>query len=543
MMVDEFEQQELSEQEREEMRRAEPEIGNITEYVPPGPIAQAYLNDAALTTFCMGPVGGGKTTTMLIKRVKSGAQQGIGRDGWARDRALVLRKTWRTAKNTVLRSWKEWFPENYAGSDWVGGEDRPATHTLRFQSEREGSLNPFKVEMETDFRGLDDNSIDEILKGAEYSRIILDETDQFSRGILETCEERVGRYPRLSDLADGQHRIKQVTGAFNAADKTNFLHEILVEHPSSNRKLHVQPAGLLVDWNEDGSISRAIVNPQAENLSRLDADYYTSKANTWEDWRVRRFILNEWGYSRDGLPVFVADFRPNLHVAKTIIPPNPELPLIIGADGSTAGLRPAGVFLQPDGAGFLNVIMTVNPGHGYGAARFWEMMKDVQDTYFRGCRDVEIWADPASQYGGDREGGQLSFRDIGQEIMGRAIRIPFGGSNEIGLRLDCIKAELRHVVQGDARRLRISPHSSNKQLINDFQSAYCYRKRPVGAPTNWETTPIKNEASDRVDALQYAVGGFRRVQGGRSLVSEKKFGQSSKTSWNGRSNSYDVHRL
>jgi len=408
---------------------------------------------------------------------------------------------------------------------------------------RFGSLNPVKVEMETDFKGLDDTSIDEILKGAEYSRIILDESDQFSLNVLETCEERVGRYPRLGDLADGQKRTRQVLGAFNAPDKNNYLHGTLVEQPAANRKLFTQPAGLIVDWASDGTIARVRVNPEAENLLRLDADYYTAKAQTWEDWRLRRFVLNEWGYSRDGLPVFVQDFREHLHVAKQIIAPNPHLPLIIGADGSTAGLRPAGVFLQPDGAGYLNWLMTVAPGHGYGAARFWELMKETQDVFFRGCTDVEIWADPASQYGGDREGGQLSFHEFGMEIMKRPIRIPFGGSNEIGLRLETMRSELKTVVQGDGRRLRISPHPSNKIVINGFAAGYRFKKRPPGAPTAWEPVPEKNEYSDPMDAGQYAIGGYRRIQGARSLGQGKGGDARVQSGWTQRRNDFDVHKM
>jgi hypothetical protein len=544
--MDDLEPEDLSELERDALRDLEPEVSSLTTWEPPGPTSQEFLNSTALTKFMMGPVGGGKTTTMSLSRVHDGAGQGVCKDGWVRDRALTLRKTWRTAKGTVVRSWREWFPTNYPGGTWTGGEDRPATHVLRFIDEtRFGSLNPVKVEIETDFKGLDDNSIDEILKGSEYSEIDLDEADQFSLHVLETCEERVGRYPRLTDLADGQKRTRRVKGAFNAPDKNNYLHDILVAHPKDNRVLYTQPPGLLVDWAADGTIVRARVNPEAENLHRLDADYYTAKAQTWEDWRVRRFILNEWGYSRDGLPVFVQDFREHLHVAKQIIAPNPNLPLIIGADGSTAGLRPAGVFLQPDGAGFLNVIMSVVPAGKCGAVQFWELMKETRDVFFRDCSNVEIWSDPASEYGGHSEAGLMSFMEFGTIIMKQAVRVPFGGSNEVNLRLDTVREELRTVVQGDARRLRISPHASNKHLINGFASGYRYQKRPAGLPgAEWDDKPDKkNGFSDVHDALQYAIGGWRRIQGARSLGQGKGGDARVSSGWTQRRNDFDVHKM
>ena len=535
----------LSEDERLELYGLEPgHGGDLTVWQAPGADSLAFLNDAvSLSTFLMGPVGQGKTTTMCLKRVKDGAGQGICHDGWVRDRALVLRKTWRTAKATILKSWHGWFPRGYAGSSFTGGEDRPATHVLRFQTpNRAGSLNPVKVELETDFMGLDDNDIEVLLRGRAYSRIIFDETDQFSLEAIQEGESRVGRYPDMKDLAQDERRTKQVTGAFNAPDKSNYLFDMLVENRRITRTLHAAPAGLKVIWNADGSIASATLNPAAENLNMLDPDYYTKLALSWEDWKVRRLILNEWGYSRDGLPVFVAEFREHLHVAKEIIDPNPRLPLIIGVDGSTNGLRPAGVFLQPDGAGFLSVVRTFAPGTGYGAARFWENVKALVDAEWHGCNEIEIWADPASQYGGDKEGGQLSFHEFGEVIMGRAVRIPFGGSNEIALRLDTVRRELMTVVQGEARRLRISPHVSNRPLIHGFASAYRFKRRPVGAASQWETSPEKNEASDPMDALGYGVGGFRRVTA-RALVEDRRgpVERSRSGSWGNGRRDFDVH--
>lgn len=535
----------MTEDERLELYGLEPEIADLLVWEAPGPDSLAFLNDtASLSTFLMGPVGQGKTTTMCLKRVADGSDQGICQDGWVRDRALVLRKTWRTAKATILKSWHGWFPRNYPGSSFTGGEDRPATHILRFEDKlREGSLNPVRVEMETDFMGLDDNNIEVLLRGRQYSRIILDETDQFSLEAIEEAESRVGRYPDMKDLAAGQVRTKQVTGAFNAPDKSNYLHDMLVENRKATRLLHAAPPGLVVEWNSDGTMARCVVNPLAENLGMLDPDYYTKLAASWEDWKVRRLILNEWGYSRAGLPVFVAEFREHLHVAKKLIEPNPRLPLIIGADGSTAGLRPAAVFLQPDGAGFLNVIQTFAPGQGYGAVRFWENVRAIFDAEYRGCSEVEIWVDPASRFGSDREGGQLSFHDFGETIMGKPVRIPFNGSNEIALRLDAVRRELMTVVQGEARRLRISPHPSNKIIIQGFASGYRFKRRPPGASSQWESVPDKRaECSDPIDALQYGIGGFRRITA-RSLVEEARGNRPTASSggWGNGRKDFDVH--
>jgi hypothetical protein len=509
----------------------DPGVDNITVYVPPGPDSQRFLAERTPTKFLMGPVGGGKTTTLAFDRIMDGAAQGCAKDGWVRDRALVLRRSWRTAKRTVLKSWQEWFPKGYAGSTWTGGEDRPAVHVLRF----EDPIRKCKIELETEFMGLDDNNIDQILRGSPYSRIWLNEADQFSKDIVEECEGRIGRYPRMDDLAEGERRRKSLNGDFNAPDKTNYLNDLLIEHPRPGRVLHMQPPGLLVTWNADGTLADYRINPAAENLSKLDPDYYTSKAATWEEWRVRRLILNEWGYSREGLPVFVKEFVERLHVAPKIIAPERGLPLIIGVDVSTGGLRPAAVFMQPDSSGQLRVIETVAPGHGYGAVRFFEIVLATMESGYRGVPYIEVWTDPAAQYGGDREGGSLAAIETGSVILGVPLRVPAGGSNEIGLRLDAVRGELNTVVEGERRRLIISPHPSNRILIAGLASGYRFKKRPPQAPTTWEALPEKNEYSDPLDAMGYGVLGLRRTMPHTLARDGQRWaaGERSKSGWSG----------
>jgi hypothetical protein len=505
----------------------EPEIERLTEYVPAGPVSQTYINATDNTCFLMGPVGGGKTTAVAFKRVADGAEQGVACDGWVRDRCLVLRKTWRVAKVTVLESWLEWFPKDMPNSSWVGGEDRPATHTLRFEDPRRG----VKIELETMFAGLNDHRIEEVMRGFPASRIWLNEVDQFSKDIVTVCEERVGRYPKKDTLAEGQRRTSQVLGDFNAPDKTNYLFELLVEQPTAGRRLYEQPPGLIVEWGADGTLASWRNNPEAENLSRLDDDYYTKKARDWEEWRVRRFILNQWGYSRDGLPVFLQQFVERLNVAPHPIEPDRNLGLLIGVDFSTGGLRPAAVFMQPTSLGELRVVEGVEPGHGTGATRFSEMVNAVIETRYRGVPWIEVYADPASQYGADREQGQLTACEILSTVLGIPVRMPAGGSQEIQLRLSAIGSALKKVIDGERRRLVINP--AYKAMIQALASGYCFRRRPPGSPTDWEPIPVKNEASDRVDAMGYGIIGFDKLQPTNVARNDRQQGERIAGAWSG----------
>lgn len=222
---------------------------------------------------------------------------------------------------------------------------------------------------------------------------------------------------------------------------------------------------------------------------------------TQEDWFVRRFVHNEFGYSRDGKPV-LPSFRRELHVSARPIPVDQNLVTLIGLD---AGLHPAAIIAQVTPRGQIRLTDELYLGHGYGADRFGEALLDLLTR--RGYptltgRTVRAWADPAAQYGADREGGELAWIETMGAVLGIPVGVPI--SNELSLRIGAVSQELRHMLDDGGARLVISPHL--KRVIRALSSAYRYKKRLDG---QYEPTPEKNEASHLMDALQYLVLGYR----------------------------------
>lgn len=495
---------------------------DTTTFVPPGPVGREFLNDPMISSFIMGPVGGGKTVVCAMKRILAATMMPPTRDGWRKCRWAVVRDTYRAAQKSVLQSWQQWFHKDYPGSTWTGGDDRPAVHTLRFQME-DGT----KLEAVTEFIGLNGNRIESVLRGQEFSGGWLNEVDTLDAAAISYMEnQRIGRYPAKRELAEGAQRHKQLIGDFNAPDRDNYLFALLEENPNPLRRLHKQPAGLV-----RVAPGKYIPNPMAENMAALDADYYLNIAAREEDWYIRRFVMNEFGYSRAGLPVHNDYFDDAIHVARDVIAPNPRMPLIIGLDGSTAGLRPAAVFMQPTGEGSLDVVEEVVPGQGYGASRFAELVLAQLQSNFRRVPDILAWSDPASQYGGDKEGGQLAWLDIVSNIIGVPIQVPFGGSNEISLRLEAVRAELRP--GGKRPPMRISPNCV--MIVRGFASGYRYKKLPPTARTKFDVLPEKNEYSDPLDALGYGIGGYRGHRGViKAATSNAYAGDRDRKGWLGQ---------
>jgi hypothetical protein len=468
-------------------------------FIPPGPVAEAFLNATNLTSFIMGPVGAGKTVACAFKRIYAATLAPTCLDGWKRCRWVVVRSTYRDAEKTVLASWQQWFHKGYPGSSWGGGNDRPVTHTLRFRLP-----SGERIEAITEFIGLNGMTVEAKLRGYEISGAWLNEADTLDEDALRYVEQRTGRYPMRDMLPAEARRMRTVIGDFNAPDVDNWVYQVFIERQSENRKLFTQPSGM---------------SPDAENTEKLEPGYYEQMIADNEDWFVRRFVYNQFGYSRDGKPVYDT-FNAAVHVAARPLDFDPNLDLLVGLDGGGGTLNPAAVYGQIHAGWQLHIIGELVPGHGYGPSRFGELLDaDISDR-FPGVRKIRPWADPASEYGGDKEGGQLAWIEIVRELIGVPILIPFAGSNEIALRLDAVKREL--MTDGTTPNMLISPVC--KLLIRGFASKYRYKKRPLGASTTYEPVPDKNDASHPHDALQYLVGGIR----GRTAIVRSAIGRASR---------------
>lgn len=452
----------------------------LTHYIPPGPVSQRFILDDFGSPIIMGPVGSGKTTACAFKRIRAARLMPPDRNNLRRCRWIVVRDTFRTAEKTVLTSWKEWFQKGYPGSDWTGGNDRPVVHTLRFRCDDDTI-----VEAITEFIGLNGQTVEQRLRGYEISGAWLNEADTMDEAGLTYLEQRTGRYPPLRDMPSGVEPHKQVIGDMNAPNEDNYTFEAYVENPAPGRTLYCQPSGRSAD---------------AENLENLRTDYYQRIIDTEEDWYVRRFVDNEFGYSRDGKPVY-SRFDRQKHVANGPLQPVAGLPLLIGMD---AGLHPAAIFAQPMPSGQLRLLDEVVPGQGYGPERFGVLVKQRIEMRYPLVSTISAWADPSTMYGADREGGQLAWIETMGHILGIPVQVPAGGSNEIVLRIKAVSEELKPDLDAKVPQILICP--TLKQLIRGFASKYRYKKRNDGS---YDVEPEKNDASHVHDALQYLVLGFR----------------------------------
>lgn len=451
------------------------------DWVPPGPVAASFMESLSPISAIMGPVGSGKTTAALAKiPFMAQRQRPSPRDGIRRHKHLVIRDTFTDLTRTIFPSWWTLFPKDVG--DWVGGP--PARHILKFSDE----YGP--IHLQVDFMGLGDDRIENLLRGYEGTGFYANEADLLDYSAIDFMFSRMGRYP---SALDGSCTWRGGWMDFNAPEEDHWLYQLLVEkiipesepeRPAQGFEFFVQPGGL---------------EPGAENRHNLPADYYDRMLGTMPDWRARRLIHNQWGYSRDGRPVY-PEFRDAVHVSPVPLEPVRGLPIGIGMD---AGGTPAAAFGQFLPTGQFRILDEIATGPGTGPKRFGQMILDKVSARFRG-HDLFGWADPSAQYGGDATG---TDRDWLATVRGvTKIRFRPAPTNSPAMRQEAMRTPLARMVEGQPSFL-LCPRC--RHLRKAFNSGYHFRRiRVNGASGRFDDKPSKNEWSHVAEAAEYlALGG------------------------------------
>lgn len=444
---------------------------------PPGPVAEAFRDSNARVRAIMGPVGSGKTSTCLFEVIPRTLLQPISPiDGERHAKFAFVRDTYRNIEKTLLRSWLDWFPKTMG--KFTGGGNDPSLHELRLilpQGGRDIALN-----IRVEFIALGDNSVEHVMRGWEGTGVYLNELDGLPEEVLSFVLGRCGRYPPKRHGGCGWHGV---WADFNAPDTDSWVYKTFVEDKPADFEFFRQPSGL---------------SNHAENKDKLPPRYYEDQMKNQPDWYVRRFIKNEFGYSRDGLPVYADEFADAMHVAATAIEPA-DLPIVVGAD---AGLTPAAVVGQQMPNGQWRVLDELCT-RGMGARRFGEELARLLARGYRGL-PATGWCDPAAAHGHDKEAGEASWIQIVSQVTGIAFKP--APTNKLIPRLEAVRLPLTRLIDGQQPGLLISP--TCKVLRKGFNASYRYRRVQVGGGARYANEPDKTQEASHVhDGLQYMLSG------------------------------------
>lgn len=465
------------------------------DYKPYGATLEAFMASNALVRGLMGPVGGGKTRCCISEIIRRAQAQEPDEYGVRRFKCVAVRHTYRQLEDTTIPDWKAAFSDPVSGKlvlgKWRGGAGgEPATHTFNLRLP-DGTFLAFEMS----FRAIGDNNIESFCRGLAVTMVWLNEADTLPYELFLGLLDRVGRFPMSDKL---RATWCGMICDFNAPNVKNWCYDVFVRSLPEGWAFFRQPSGL---------------SAQAENLPVVGSDFYRTKVIGRPEWWVRRFVKNQFGFSREGKPVY-PEFDETVHVYRGNLFGNRGFDsfskIYVGLDG---GRTPTAVFVQAlqDGR---KAVLREFCCKDMGADDFGRALRDFIAREFQDHDDFMFIGDPAM--GNPSEGNDTDALTIIGGHLG--VKVRAAATNKLTPRLEGVRQTLLTVV-GDGRELMV--HESCHTLIDGFMSDYRFRKiTRAGDSDYYDEEPDKHaDSSHPHDCLQYVI---LEVKGYRQVLGRKK---------------------
>lgn len=468
-------------------------------YRPDGKVLARFLRDRSHVSIIRGPIGSGTSSASCMKIYMLAMEQRRGPDGRRRSRWAVVRNSYPELKNTTIKTWLYWFPEELYGRFFW---DKPMHHELRIGD----------VELDVIFLALDQDDDVRKLRSLELTGAWFNELEYIDKPIFDEAESRTGRYPAM---AEGGASWDGIIADLNAPNEDHWLPMMTQEvpfpddMPEDERAMlrwpkswsyFVQPPALVEVMAPDGkSIAGYADNPVAENGRWLKPGFYqeklAGKSKSWIDSR----LMNRITLFIEGNKVWPM-FRIETHVSPGRLVVNKSYLLCVGLD---FGRRPAAVIMQS----INNRVYVLAEFRGYdqGAATFAPRLKAFLQQRFPGLGCV-FWGDPKGQDKGqgDERTAYEVFASHGMMVQAAPVK-----NNNLEARLGAVENLLNAMTDGLPRFI-MDPQGC-PTLRAGMAGRYCTKKDA----TTGKIEPIKDKYSDVADALQYGVLGLGE---GRRMV-------------------------
>lgn len=416
----------------------------------------------------LGPIGGGKTTGVLMKTLKLAHEQSPNADGDRKTRWGVARNTRPQLRDSVLKTVFDWLPPD--GKRIIWRESDMALH-LNLPLP-DGTT----VKSEYLFRPLDTAEDAQRLLSVEYTGVWLSEFREIPLQLLTDALSRTGRYP---SMADGKGATWYgVLGESNMPVRGSEWYTYLELERPEHCEVLKQPSAL---------------SPLAENLEFLPPDYYSTLMNGATARWIQAHIKCEYPDSLDGKAVYAESFDTSRHVSKTPLRPMHDTLVLMGVD---QGRSPAAVFCQVDGAGRLRLLGELHASD-CGMDKFArQYIRPYVVANFAGLPLLAV-IDPAGRTKNDVN--DVTPFDTLQKYGFKVITAP---TNQVERRIEAVE---RFLLAHDG--FLACPRSAPK-AIEGLANSYRFKLKTNGEP---EDRPEKRHPiSDLQDALQYValqVGG------------------------------------
>lgn len=402
----------------------------------------------------MGPFGSGKSSACVIEILRRGMAQKPSPDGIRRSRWAVIRNSMPQLRDTTIRTFMEWIPEEHFGRYYRTTHDYVITKIPG-------------VHLEINFRALDRPEQVSNLLSAEYTGAWFNEVREIPWSLVDAMMGRVGRYPKASDVPGYWYGIIADT---NPPDDLSAFYKYFEEDRPDNAEIFKQPSGL---------------SDEAENIPFLQKNYYPNLAAGKSRDFVDAYVHGKYTFLTEGAPVF-PEYNDSIHCQEVEATPGVKL-----HRGWDFGLTPSCVISQvkPDGTyAVLDELVSFNSGI--------EKFADEVLLFCAGKYPDYEWEDTGDPAGGQR--AQTDERTCFAVMFGKGINV-FPGVQTLAARLESVRKPLNTLVGG---KPQFVVSARCKYVRRGLGGAYHY-KRLLGKDGQYHETPEKNHYSHPIDALQY----------------------------------------
>lgn len=445
------------------------------EYTAPETCA-SFMRSDTFGRLIAGPIGSGKTTSVLMELFRRACEQAPSQDGLRHTRFAILRQTLSQLKQTVLKDILA----------WVG---TVATYKV---SDSTVFIEAGDVRSEWILLPLEDLTDQRRLLSMQLTGAWISEGIEVELDLVPAIAGRCGRYPSAN--MGGASWMGMLIDTNMPTDGTPW-HKFMVE-PPQEWQVWVQPSGLAenaenLEWltQTPETLKLAIDDPLRRAQGRKYYQRLVASYGETSPW-VTRYVKAEFGDDPSGTAVFGSSFKRSFHVTDSLEPVYGH-PLIIGQD---FGRDPCSVICQLDHTGRLLVLQEVI-AEDIGLELHVErsLRPALVDPRYMG-RAVAMVGDPAGK----------SKSSIYEETSFDVLkRMGFPGfpapTNDLDPRLRAVEAFL--LAQRNGGPAILIDSTRCPVLVRAMAGGYRYGKTRHGQR---KPVPDKmNEYSHIADALQY----------------------------------------
>lgn len=451
-------------------------------YRPPGLVARAFLRDPSFVCGIRGPIGSGKTTACIIKAMGVSGMQPKNAQGVRRSRGAIIRNTYPELRTTTIKSWHEWVPQSIG--KWQS--EGPPTHYVQGGDGLEAEVLFLALDRPEDVRKL---------LSLELTWAYVNEAREAPKAIIDGLTGRVGRFP---SARDGGCVSPQIIMDTNSPDSDHWWYRLAEEDQPDGFAFYSQPGGRM-----PGAENLAWLNQTAETLALLPGDarrlaqgrkYYERAAHGKDaDW-IKVYIDNEYGFVRDGRPVY-HEYSDAVHCKAFEL--DHRHGLRIGLD---FGLTPAATIGSRTPTGAWRVrheIVTERMGATELARTLAQFLAERYPDRAK-WKIASITGDPAGEGGGNDD------QTVFEILRANGIAGEPAHTNNFAVRRDAVGQAMSRLIDGAPGFLL---HPDCRTLRKACGGGYRFKRVAVAGEERYRDAPDKNSFSHVAEAMQYMMLG------------------------------------